>query len=317
METASPDISVVVPVYGCKLCLLELYDRLTYSLTQIVNSHEIIFVNDASPDQAWDVISEISKVDKRVTGINLARNFGQHLAITAGIDHCKGNWVVVMDCDLQDQPEEIEKMYYKAINEDFDVVFGRRFERQDSYIKQLGGKIFYYLLDYFTENKSDTTIANFSIASKKVIDNFKLLREQHRTYPLFLRWLGFKTGFVNIEHARRITGKSTYTFSKKINLAINSIVSQSNKPLRLSIKFGFTIAALSFLYGLYLAIKYFFLEQPVSGWTSLMVSMYLIGGLMFANMGIIGLYIGRVFSEVKNRPLYVVRDIIDKESSKL
>ncbi|WP_042165722.1 glycosyltransferase family 2 protein [Paenibacillus gorillae] len=309
MRKKTPTISVVIPVYGCRTCLLELYERLTYTLTQISTHHEIIFVNDASPDHAWEVITEISEADVRVVGINLARNFGQHLAITAGVDYCSGDWVVVMDCDLQDQPEEIEKMYLKATKEDYDVVFGRRYERQDSFFTQLGGKLFYYVLDYFTENKSDTTIANFSVASRKVIDNFKHLREQNRSYPMFLRWLGFKTGYINIEHSERKSGKSTYTFSKKLKLATDVIVSQSNKPLRMSIKFGFTISFLSMIYGIYLAVKYFFLEQPVSGWTSLMVSMYFLGGLMFANLGILGLYIGRIFNEVKQRPLYVIRDV--------
>lgn len=309
MSINLPDISIVTPVYKAENCLVELYKRLKNSLTPLTTNFEIIMVNDCSPDHSWNVIERLASLDSRVKGLNLSRNFGQHHAITAGLDFADGKWVVVMDCDLQDQPEEIPKMYRKAL-EGYDVVFGRRVNRQDSLLKKWRSKVFYKTYDYFTENRSDATIANFSICSKKVVENFRNLREQNRSFPLFIKWMGFHTASVNIEHADRFAGKSSYNLSKLVNLAIDGIVSQSNKPLKLSIKFGFLVSLGSFLYGLSLLYRYFFLFQPVAGWTSVMVSIYFIGGLIFANFGIMGLYIGKVFDETKNRPLYIVQEMV-------
>lgn len=298
-------ISIVTPVYGCSTCLEQLYIRLVAALTQITEDFEIIMVNDASPDNAWKTILELAQKDSRVKGINFSRNFGQHRAITAGLDHAQGEWVVVMDCDLQDQPKEITKLYKKA-QEGYDIVFGKRIQRKDSYFKQLGSKLFYKVYDYFTESKIDNTVANFSIVSSKVIKELKTLREQNRAYPLFVNWVGFKRTNINVEHAKREEGESSYTLKKLIDLAIDNIVSQSNKPLRLSIKFGFIISILSLVYAMFLITRYFVQGTPVEGWTSVMVSIYFIGGLLFANMGMLGLYIGKIFDEAKNRPLYII-----------
>lgn len=306
-------ISVVTPVYGCSTSLEKLYARLVTTLTQITENFEIIMVNDASPDNAWENIKELAQKDSRIKGINFSRNFGQHRAITAGLDHANGDWVVVMDCDLQDKPEEIAKLYNK-VQEGYDIVFGKRIQRKDSYFKQLGSKLFYKVYDYFTESKIDNTVANFSIVSSKVIRKLKTLREQNRSYPLFVNWVGFKRTNINVEHAKREEGKSSYTLKKLIDLAIDSIVSQSNKPLRLSIKFGFILSVLSLLYAMFLIIRYFIQGTPVEGWTSVMVSIYFIGGLLFANMGMLGLYIGKIFDEAKNRPLYIIEETtFDKE----
>lgn len=300
-------ISVVIPVYRCCKSLNNLYERLNKTLSMITDNFEIIMINDSSPDNAWESIKELAKKNDRVKGINLSRNFGQHKAITAGLDHAKGDWIVVMDCDLQDQPEEIIKLYNKA-QEGYNIVFGRRAERKDSFFKKLGSKIFFKVYDYFTESKIDNTIANFSIISKKVLDNLNKLKEQNRSYPLFVNWVGFKRTEINIEHSQREEGKSSYTFTKLMNLAIDSIVSQSNKPLKLSIKIGFIVAFLSLFYGIVLILRYFIFSIPVEGWTSVMVSIYFIGGLLFANMGILGLYIGKVFDEAKNRPIYIIQE---------
>jgi dolichol-phosphate mannosyltransferase len=298
-------ISVVTPVYGCAESLPKLYERLKKILSVITNDFEIIMVNDTSPDNAWEVIIQLAQQDKRVKGINFSRNFGQHHAITAGLDYAKGEWVVVMDCDLQDQPEEIIKLYNKA-QEGYDIVFGKRHQRKDSLFKRSSSKIFYIILDYFTESKIDNSIANFSILSSKVVEKLRILREQNRLYPLFVNWVGFKRADIDIAHASREEGKSSYTLSKLINLAIDGIVSQSNKPLKLAIKFGFLISLISFLYAGWLVIKYLLFSVPVEGWTSVMVSIYFISGLLFANMGLLGLYIGKIFDETKNRPLYLI-----------
>lgn len=300
-------ISIVIPVYGCCSSLNHLYERLKASLSNISNNFEIIMINDASPDDSWTAISQLAEVDSRVKGINLARNFGQHYAITAGLDFAKGDWIVVMDCDLQDQPEEIVKLYNKA-QEGYDIVFARRKQRQDTFLKKLGSKIFFKIYDYFTDSKIDNRVANFSIISKNVLNVLIRFKEQNRSYHLFVNWIGFKRIEVDVEHASRAEGKSAYTFAKLITLAIDGIISQSNKPLKLSIKFGFFLSFLSFLYALYLVIRYVFFSIPVEGWTSVMVSIYFIGGLLFANMGILGLYLGKTFDETKNRPIYIIKE---------
>ncbi len=309
-------ISVVTPVYGCSQSLQQLYERLRDTLSTITEDYEIIMVNDASPDNAWEAIKELSQKDNRVKGVNLSRNFGQHKAISAGLEYARGEWTVVMDCDLQDQPEDIIKLYEKAI-EGYDIVFGRRFERKDSIYKKFSSKMFYIVNDYLTENKLDSTVANYSIISRRALNSVLRLKEQNRVYPLFANWVGYKKIEIDIEHAKRPEGKSSYTLYKMINLAIDSIVSQSNKPLRLAIKFGFILSLFSFLYGAWLIIKYYVFSIEAEGWTSVMVSIYFIGGLMFANMGMLGLYIGKIFDETKDRPIYLVQETtFDVENEK-
>jgi len=306
-KTILPHISVITPVYGCASTLPFLYKRLVDTLQKINPNFEIIMINDASPDQAWEAIKNLTLKDTRIKGINFSRNFGQHKAITAGLDHASGEWIVVMDCDLQDQPEEILKLYEKA-QEGYDVVWGQRTQRKDHFFKKLSSKLFHIVYNYFTEQNKDETIANFSIVSQKVIQHISKFREQNRNYPIFVNWAGFRTTEISIAHAPREEGNSSYTFRKLVNMAIDNIVAQSNKPLRLSIKFGFFIALFSILFAFYLILRYFFTGIPVEGWTSVMVSIYFIGGLLFANMGILGLYIGKIFDETKQRPLYIIKE---------
>jgi dolichol-phosphate mannosyltransferase len=206
-------ISVVSPVYGCCTSLLELHRRLKITLESITNDFEIILVNDASPDNAWNAICEICKCDDRVLGINLSRNFGQHHAITAGLDHAHGEWIVVMDCDLQDQPEEIIKLYAKALN-GYDIVLARRFLRQDNFMKRIFSKLFYRTLYYLTGSNQDETVANFGIYSRKVIDEIKKLRESIRYFPTMINWIGFRTAHVDVRHSARFAGKTGYSFNQ-------------------------------------------------------------------------------------------------------
>lgn len=304
------EISVVSPVYGCNECLSSLYLRLKDTLSKITDSFEIIFVNDACPQNSWDTIVDLCKNDPRVKGINLSRNFGQHHAITAGLDHAQGQWVVVMDCDLQDQPEEIIKLYEKA-KEGYDLVVGQRILRNDSFIKRMLSKAFYATLRYFTDMEHDASSANFGIYSHKVIQSVNLYKEQIRAFPLLTNLVGFKRTSIPIEHGKRETGKSAYTFKKMFELAFNCIIVHSNKPLRLSIKFGMLISLFSVCYMSWLIAKYFLFDVPVAGWTSTMVVLLFMFGLMFAVLGTLGVYIGKIFDEVKERPLYLMQDKIN------
>ena len=206
------DISVVIPVFQSEESLKELCHRLHSSLASISSNYEIILVNDASTDNSWWLIQEISTLDDRVRGVNLSRNFGQHYAITAGLDQVRGEWTVVMDCDLQDVPEEIPKLYKKAMK-GYDVVIGRRENRQDTFFKKMGSKFFFSIYTYLTGSKIDNRISNFGLYNKKVVHSITLLKEQNRSFGLFAIWVGFRRTEIDVEHSRRPHGKSSYTLS--------------------------------------------------------------------------------------------------------
>jgi polyisoprenyl-phosphate glycosyltransferase len=211
----------------------------------------------------------------------------------------------VMDCDLQDQPEEIPKLYAKA-QEGWSIVMGRRAQRHDSLYRKLVSKFFCLFYNWVGDIKVDNSIANFSICNRQVVDAVCKFRERNRSFPMFLNEVGFRRTSIDVEHAPRFAGSSSYTFGKLLDFALQSIVARSNKPLRLSIKFGFLLSALALIYGIYILLKYLVYQSSVPGWTSLAVLVSFLGGLGFANLGILGLYIGKVFDEVKFRPLYVV-----------
>jgi dolichol-phosphate mannosyltransferase len=212
-----------------------------------------------------------------------------------------------MDCDLQDQPEEIPKLFSKA-REGYDVVFGRRYQRQDSFLKRLGSALFYRTLTYFADKHFDPAVANFSVISRKVVLSLRDIREQNRNYTLSVGWLGFRTCYIDIEHAAREIGKSSYSLRRLIYFAYDIIVAHSNKPLRLSVAAGFLMSTASLGFAVYLVFNYYYHGIPVEGWTSTMVSIFFVGGVLMGNMGILGIYIGKVFNETKGRPIYVISD---------
>ncbi|OQW94334.1 MAG: glycosyltransferase [Beggiatoa sp. IS2] len=302
-------ISIVTPVYKAESCLHELYRRLKISLETITPDFEIIMVEDCGGDNSWEIIQQLAQQDVRVKGIQFSRNFGQHYGITAGLDHCTGKWIVVMDCDLQDRPEEIIRLYQKA-QEGCDIVLAKRVERQDSFWKKFASYLYYKVLEHLTEGRQDHTVANFGIYSYQVIEKFRQFKERSRLFPLIIRMLGFNSVTLEVEHAGRFAGKSTYSFYKQIKLAVDGIISQSNKLLTYSIRIGFLLSLGAFTYAIYLIVRYFLLGIPVEGWTSMMVSIYFLAGLLFVNLGIIGLYLGKIFDETKNRPLYVIKETI-------
>ncbi len=308
-----PQISVVIPVYKARDCLAELYRRLVQALEPITRDFELVWVEDGGEDGSWEIIAELAGRDRRLKGVKLSRNFGQHYAITAGLDHATGDWVVVMDCDLQDQPEEIGKLYQKA-QEGYDVVFARRHSRHDSAYRKLSSGLFSMLFNYLGDIKVDNSVANFSISSSQVIAYVRRFRERDRSFPILLNSAGFRRAFVDVAHADRYAGESSYTFFKLLDFAVQCIVSQSNKPLRLSIRFGFALSLLSVLYGAVVVVRYLQAGITVPGWTTIVVLMCFLGGLGFANLGILGLYLGKVFDEVKGRPLYCVEQALNVES---
>ncbi|MGW1455547.1 glycosyltransferase family 2 protein [Salegentibacter agarivorans] len=305
-----PHISIVSPVYKAEKILPVLIDRIEKSVLKITDDFEIILVEDSGPDNSWAVIENIAKNDSRVKGLKLSRNFGQHYAITAGLDHAKGNWVVVMDCDLQDQPEEIEKLYHKA-QEGYDVVLARRFERKDHFFKRFFSKLFYRTLGYLTGSDHDESVANFGIYSHKVISAVSAMRESIRYFPTMIKWVGFKTTKVNVDHNDRMDGSSSYNFRRLTALALDIILAYSDKPIRILIKFGLFISFGSVVIALIYFLKWLSGDVIVLGYTSLIISLWLLSGIIISTLGIIGLYIGKIFEGVKERPIYIIEKIIN------
>jgi len=305
-----PHLSVVSPVYNAEKIIPALVERIESSIQKITVDYEIILVEDCGPDNSWEVIENIAKTNRKIIGIKLSRNFGQHYAITAGLDQAKGDWVVVMDCDLQDQPEEIEKLYKKA-QEGFDIVLGRRFDRKDRFFKKFFSKMFYRTLGYLTGSEQDETVANFGIYNRNVVKAVVSMRESIRYFPTMVKWVGFKSTKVNVEHDDRGEGESSYNLKRLINLALDIILAYSDKPIRLLIKTGLFISVISVLVALIYFIKWLKGDVLVLGYTSLIISLWLLSGIILSTLGIIGLYVGKTFEGVKKRPIYIINKIIN------
>jgi dolichol-phosphate mannosyltransferase len=307
--TQTPVISVVIPVYRAERVLDELIDRIQKSINLITENFEIILVDDRSPDSSWDKMKDISSQSKFVRSIRLSRNFGQHYAITAGLDYARGEWIVVMDCDLQDQPEEIINLYKKA-QEGFDAVLARRYERKDKLVKRFFSRVFYRTLGYLTGTKQDESIANFGIFNRKVIDQVKNLRESIRYFPTMVRWVGFNTATLNVEHAERPEGKSSYNLKKLLMLALDIILAYSDRPIRLVIKVGLGIAVSSIIFIFITFYQWWHGAIEVLGYASLIISIWFLSGCILITLGVVGLYVGKTFEGVKNRPIYIVDEDI-------
>ena len=302
-------ISVVSPVYQGENIIVELVKQLHENLSTITDNYEILLVNDASTDNSWHAIAIECEKDKRVKGINLSRNFGQHYAISAGLNFSKGEWVVVMDCDLQDRPEEIFILYQKA-KEGWDIVYARRKERKDKLIKKLSSKIFNLILTYLSGIRQENS-ANFGIYNSRVIVQYNKMPEFTRSFGTLIRSLGFRSCIIDVRHSKRFEGKSSYTLEKLLRLTIDIILSTSNKPLILTVKFGLSVSLISFFLALYNVIAKLTGIIQVAGYTTTVFSIWFVGGLILFVLGIIGLYIGKIYDQVKGRPLFIVSDTIN------
>ena len=309
---STPHISIVSPVYRGEKMVAELVRRNVESVSSITDDYEIILVNDASPDNSWNEIVKQCAANPKVKGINLSRNFGQHYAITAGLHDATGDWVVVMDCDLQDQPEEIPNLYRKA-QEGYDIVYARRAKRRDKFLKRMSSALFHAIYNWLSGLHSDKTIANFGIYKHNVIEEFNKMPERARSFPSLVRCLGFKSASIDVVHGERAEGKSSYNLYKSLKLSFDVIVSNSNKPLRVAVGLGFGMAAFSFLLAIYNLIAKWIGIIRVPGFTTTIFSIWFVGGLLLFVMGVLGLYIGKIFDQVKGRQLYIVRDRINFE----
>ena len=302
--------SIVSPVYKGEEMVSELVSRIEQSVSKITEQFEIILVNDASPDDSWKKIEEECRKNQKVKGINLSRNFGQYYAISAGLSFAKGDWVVVLDCDLQDRPEEIPNLYKKA-QEGYDIVYARRQDRKDSFFKRMSSSLFHSIYDFLSGMKTDKQIANFVLMNHSVVAEFNNLREVSRSFTPLLNYLGFRSTFVNVEHSCREEGKSSYTMKKLFKASSDTIISNSNTPLKLAVSIGFIMTIISICFALYNIIARLLGLIQVKGYTTTIFSIWFIGGLILCFLGVVGIYIGRIFDQVKGRPFYIVQEKIN------
>lgn len=311
MAKLTPHISIVSPVYKAEASLSQLVERICVALSSITDSYEIILVDDRSPDGSWAKIVQLAEENKYVRGVRLSSNSGQQHAIQAGLDASSGLYVATLDCDLQDRPEELPKLYKKAL-EGFEIVAARRENRKDNILKKTFSKMFYSVLGYLCETKQDNSIANFMMYHRKAVDAMAEIGDRARYYPMLSQIVGFNYTTVLVEHAKRDEGGSSYTFRKRLSLAMNTILTFSDKLLRLTVYSGCLLALVSFIALAGLLVVYLASDTVVQGWASLSIVVSMFSGIIITIVGVVGLYVGKTFESVKQRPTYIVDQTVGK-----
>jgi dolichol-phosphate mannosyltransferase len=312
--SARPFVSVVSPVYRAELIVDALVARLREELEKLGVPFEILLVEDGSPDDSWAKIRANCAQDHRVKGIRLSRNYGQHFAISAGLAEASGDYVAVIDCDLQDDPKDLGRLLAKA-SEGYDIVYTTKSARAHSASKNVVARAFFYLFNFLADNQKATSkVGSYSLLSRKVVDAFGQIRDVHRHYLMVLRTLGFRSASITVDHNQRYAGKSSYTLSKLIKHGIDGIASQSNKLLNFSIIIGFIYFVASFLGAAFLILMYY-LHGYKEGWASVVVLLLISTGFILVSLGVVGLYIGKIFDQVRQRPLYLVDEKLNLTSS--
>ena len=305
------EISVVIPVYNCAGCLRALHERLTATLSALTADYEIVLVDDRSRDGAWEVLATLARSDPRLRVVRLSRNFGQHAAITAGLTRSRGAWTVVMDCDLQEPPEEIARLYTKA-QEGYDIVRATREGRRHSAFRRMSASLYRRMLS--EREGGEIEFSTLSIISRKVVDAFLQLRDRDREYQLVLDWLGFSQATISFAHADRGgDSPSAYGLRELVRVALDGMFFRTTVLLRWIVLLGFVVALLGGLLGLY-AIYSRYVEDTPPGYTSIVVLLVLLSGFIIISLGVVGLYVGRIFDQVKGRPLFVVDEQIDGDA---
>jgi glycosyltransferase involved in cell wall biosynthesis len=315
LTVPAPAVTVVLPVFNEEAVLSELYRRLRDVLTTSGLSYELIFVNDGSRDRSWQRIQELAHTDRHVCGVNLSRNFGHQIAITAGVELSRGDAVVVMDSDLQDPPELITAMYAKY-KEGFDVAYAQRRSRSgETWFKNATAKLFYRFIRRLATVDIPVDTGDFRLMSRRVVEDLKRLQEQHRFVRGMVTWLGYNQTPVLYDRAPRSGGTTKYPLGRMVRFALDGVTGFSSEPLRVVTLAGAAIAAASFAVMIGLAIyKLAGAQGLIPGWTSLAVAVLFLGGVQLLAIGVLGEYIGRIYEEVKGRPLYLVRDTVNIET---
>lgn len=307
-----PLISVVSPVYGAEEIVTELITQLSVVLSSITEDYEIILVEDGSPDHSWKQIKDYSDRDIRIKGIRLSRNFGQHRAISAGLEFATGQYVVVMDCDLQDDPSYIPQMLQLAYDGG-DIIFTYKSRRRHPALKNLLASLWHFFFNRLVDDKTargNKAVGAYSLLSRRVVDAYCQIKDYHRHYLSVLRWLGFEVAFLEVAHSPRFSGHSSYTFMKLLRHAIDGIASQSTRLLYISIAAGIFFCLSSFVSILILVCLYYF-QGFREGWASLACLLLLSTGVILMSLGIVGLYIGKIFEQVRELPLFLVRETVN------
>ncbi len=304
------DISVVIPVYGCPAAVAPLHERLTNVLTGMNVEYEIVMVDDCDTMNSWEEVQKVALNDTHVKAIHFTKNFGQGCAVTAGVRQAAGDWIITMDCDLQDSPENIPDLYNKAL-EGYDVVFVRRRQRKESFLVRLFAKWYHNLLCALSGVEFDYDLATYLIASKRAADHYRSSKDRGRDFGVFLMWLGFRHTFVEYEQMNRHEGKSSFTFIKKWKTAVGIISTYSNRPLYISIWIGVASAVFSFIYIIYALIQYYVYNANPEGWTTVAAAIFFFGGAILSTLGVMGIYLGNVFDMSKERPLYAIQEQIN------
>jgi dolichol-phosphate mannosyltransferase len=297
------ELSIVVPVYGCADCLIALHDRLRRSVAEVTERYELVFIDDRSVDGGWEVLCSLARLDPHVRAFRLSRNFGQDAAITAGLAQARGAWAVVMDCDLQEAPEDIPRLW-AAAGEGYDIVRTTRRGWQHSAFRRWTSRV-YRQLTLETDVRPD--YSNLSLLSRRVVDAFLRLHDRDREYMLALDWLGFDSTTIEIEHHERYAGESGYSMRRLVRVAIDGMFFQSTVLLRVVVLVGFLVALAGTGLAVYEVIDYFVEpDKRVPGFASLAVLTLFLAGFIIVSIGVVGLYVGRIFEQVKDRPLYLI-----------
>ncbi|GAB3861141.1 glycosyltransferase family 2 protein [Hymenobacter terrigena] len=304
------DLSVIIPIYNEELNISELHRRLLSVLEPMVlpGGFELVFINDGSRDQSLPMLLALAARDPRVRYIDLSRNFGHQIAVTAGLDRAAGQAVVIIDADLQDPPELIPLLYQK-MQEGYEVVYAKRRSRQgESAAKKFTARLFYRILASITNVSIPVDTGDFRIISRKVVEGLKRMPEQNKFLRGQISWIGYRQTFVEYDRAERAGGETGYTYRKMIRLALDGITAFSDVPLKAATIMGFTVSGIAFLVMLYTLYSRFISHDYEPGWASLMVSILFLGGVQLIAIGIIGEYMARMSANVRQRPLYFIAD---------
>lgn len=301
-------LSVVVPAYNEMEVLPEFHRRLSQVLDGLSLASEIVYVNDGSRDATVEILRVLQTKDPRVAIVDLSRNFGKEIAMTAGLDHAIGDAVVIIDADLQDPPELIPELV-KYWREGYDDVYAKRSSRDgESFIKRATAHLFYRLLRTLSNVDIPPDTGDFRLLSRRAVDALKQLREQHRFMKGLFNWVGFERKEVLYKRDPRGAGKSKWNYWRLWNFALEGITSHTTAPLRLASYLGFIIALFAFIYAFYMVYDKLVHGNPVAGYPSLIVSILFLGGVQLITLGVIGEYLGRMFDESKQRPLYFIKN---------
>jgi glycosyltransferase involved in cell wall biosynthesis len=315
--TNSIKISVIVPCFNEESVINETYSRLSTIMQKHQYKHELIFINDGSSDQTAYILNSLAQKDSNVIVLHFSRNFGHQPAVSAGIRHCTGTHAIIIDADLQDPPELIPDMVEMSLNQNANIVYGlRKVRKGETLFKKITAKIYYRLLNFLSETQLPVDTGDFRLIDRKVINEFNKLTEKHKYIRGLMSWVGFKQMPIFYDREPRFAGETHYPFFKMLAFATKGLLYFTKKPLRLATQLGFLCIMIGLGLGAYVIVsRYIHPNQVVSGWSSLLITIIFFGGVQLLTIGVLGAYLGNIFDEVKNRPEYIVDEIITQPSN--